>query len=92
MAEHFLIYLDLARVQDAVVSYLPHTSLNHHNPSVLYDTGEYMLLQMQYIEQRMNNVSYENCLFFNVQFLTDCRWHYYHLNGRDSISNPKCPP
>ncbi|KUM66511.1 hypothetical protein ACN42_g614 [Penicillium freii] len=52
MAEHFLIYLDLARVQDTVVSYLPDNSLN---PSLLYGTGEYMLLQMQYIEQRMNN-------------------------------------
>ncbi|KAJ5607736.1 hypothetical protein N7537_004355 [Penicillium hordei] len=57
MAEHFLIYLDLARVQDTVVSYLPDNSLNHHNPSLMYGTGEYMLLQMQYIEQRMNNIA-----------------------------------
>ncbi|KAJ5213899.1 hypothetical protein N7449_001068 [Penicillium cf. viridicatum] len=57
MAEHFLIYLDLARVQDTVVSYLPDNSLNRHNPSLQYGTGEYMLLQMQYIEQRMNNMA-----------------------------------
>ncbi|CAG8890453.1 unnamed protein product [Penicillium egyptiacum] len=57
MAEHFLIYLDLARVQDTVVSYLPDSILNQHNPSLLYGTGEYMLLQMQYIEQRMNHIA-----------------------------------
>ncbi|KAJ6124374.1 hypothetical protein N7471_011691 [Penicillium samsonianum] len=57
MAEHFLIYLDLARVQDTVVSYLPGSSLSHHNPSLLYGTGEYMLLQMQYIEQRMSHMA-----------------------------------
>ncbi|KAJ5229151.1 hypothetical protein N7489_009859 [Penicillium chrysogenum] len=57
MAEHFLIYLDLARVQDTVVSYLPDSSSSHHNPSLLHGTGEYMLLQMQYIEQRMNHMA-----------------------------------
>lgn len=92
MAEHFLIYLDLARVQDTVVSYLPDNSLNHHNPSLLYGTGEYMLLQMQYIEQRMNNVSQKHPVFFMLNFLTDYRWLYYHLNGRDSTASPKCPP
>ncbi|KAJ5952952.1 uncharacterized protein N7479_011365 [Penicillium vulpinum] len=57
MAEHFLIYLDLARVQDTVVSYLPDSSLSHQNPSLLYGTGEYMLIQMQYIEQRMSHMA-----------------------------------
>ncbi|KAJ5447348.1 hypothetical protein N7445_002169 [Penicillium cf. griseofulvum] len=56
MAEHFLIYLDLAQVQDTVVSYLPDSLIGHNNPSLLYGTGEYMLLQMQYIEQRMTHV------------------------------------
>jgi hypothetical protein len=60
MAEHFLIYLDLARVQDTVVSYLPDSSSSHYSPSLLHGTGEYMLLQMQYIEQRMNHVSQEH--------------------------------
>jgi hypothetical protein len=71
MAEHFLIYLDLARVQDTVVSYLPDSSSSHHNPSLLHGTGEYMLLQMQYIEQRMNHVSQEHLFSFTHRFLTD---------------------
>ncbi|KAJ5372921.1 hypothetical protein N7517_004927 [Penicillium concentricum] len=57
MAEHFSVYLDLARVQDTVVSYLPDSSLTHNNSSLLYSTGEYMLLQMQYIEQRMTHMA-----------------------------------
>ncbi|CAG7932123.1 unnamed protein product [Penicillium olsonii] len=54
IAEFLLIYLDLARVQDTVVSYLPDSSAHH--ASSLYDTGEYMLLQMQSIEQRLNQL------------------------------------
>ncbi|KAJ5824879.1 hypothetical protein N7447_007219 [Penicillium robsamsonii] len=57
MAEHFLIYLDLARVQDTVISYLPDSLVALNNSSLLYSTGEYMLLQMQYIEQRMTHMA-----------------------------------
>lgn len=90
MAEHFLIYLDLARVQDTVVSYLPDSSLNPQNLTLLYDTGEYMLLQMQYIEQRMNNVSQQHPFSFMRNILTKCRWLHYHLSGKDSTPSPKC--
>ncbi|KAJ5474328.1 hypothetical protein N7475_003894 [Penicillium sp. IBT 31633x] len=50
MSELFLIYLDLARVQDAVVSY-------SHDTSLQYGAGEYMLQQMQYINQRMHQLA-----------------------------------
>ncbi|CAG7954653.1 unnamed protein product [Penicillium salamii] len=54
IAELLLIYLDLARVQDTVVSYLPDSTAHH--ASSLYETGEYMLVQMQYIQQRLNQL------------------------------------
>ncbi|OQE41980.1 hypothetical protein PENCOP_c004G03194 [Penicillium coprophilum] len=57
IAEHFSVYLDLARVQDTMLSYLPNNALDHSNSLLLYGTGEYMLLQMQYIEQRMTNIA-----------------------------------
>ncbi|KAJ5787595.1 hypothetical protein N7457_002585 [Penicillium paradoxum] len=56
MAEHFSIYLDLARVQDTLISYLPDGSLSHHNTSQ-YAIQEHMLVQMQYIEQRILKIA-----------------------------------
>jgi hypothetical protein len=60
-----MIYLDLARIQDTVVPYLPDSSVKHHASS-LYNSGEHMLLQMQYIQQRMNQVSQTSLLAMNI--------------------------
>lgn len=65
ISELLVIYLDLARVQDTVVSYLPDSSVNHHASS-LYNSGEYMILQMQHIQQRMNQVSSIPLLILNI--------------------------
>jgi hypothetical protein len=50
------MYPDPARVQHTMVSYLPDSSVNHDALS-LYNSGAYMLVQMQYIQQRMNQVN-----------------------------------
>lgn len=51
-----------------------------------------MLLQMQYIEQRMSHVSQEHPFSFMHNFLTERRWLRCHLSGKDSIPRPKWPP
>ncbi|KAK9853693.1 uncharacterized protein MYU51_005071 [Penicillium brevicompactum] len=54
IAELLLIYVDLARVQDTVVSYLPDSLAQH--VSSLHVVGEHMLLQMESINHRMNQI------------------------------------
>jgi hypothetical protein len=93
IAELLLIYLDLARVQDIVISHLPDSSVNHHvSTSSLYNTGEYMLLQMQYIQQRMNQVSSIPPYLCLPNILTRTRSTPYPPNGKASTARPKCPP
>lgn len=88
IAELLLIYLDLARVQDTVVSYLPDSTAHH--ASSLYETGEYMLVQMQYIQQRLNQVSY--LLPYPNALLTPSSSTHYHQSGKASIAKQKCQP
>jgi hypothetical protein len=56
MSELFLIYVDLARVQDAVVSYPNHSLAAKQSMNPLL-TGESMLRTMQSIQGRMNRVT-----------------------------------
>lgn len=85
MSELFLIYLDLARVQDAVVSY-------SHDTSLQYGAGEYMLQQMQYINQRMHQVNNLDSIVLISISLTKSSLLPYHSSGKDSTPKPKCPP
>jgi hypothetical protein len=65
ISELLLIYVDLARVQDAVVSY-PNRSLAGNRPINPLLTGEIMLRTMQSIHARMHQVF----LLFQPHILT----------------------
>lgn len=73
ISELLLIYLDLAHVQDTIISCLPGRSLTDEYVLSLHHTGNYMLRKMQYIKGRMSQVSIGSILglsFFCYHILT----------------------
>lgn len=90
ISELLLIYIDLARIQDIVVSYLPDSLIQPI--SSLHATGEYMLLQMENISHRMNQVRLIPRTLLHNTFAHLVRLTHCHRSGKDLTGKPKCLP